>query len=249
MKSRGHGPGSATLAGMCATRAALPLRRRTRKRPLDIDIIVRRLRKAVADFADAAMFELADDGHATPFEQLVACIVSIRTRDEVMVVAARRLFARARTPAAMASLSEAEIDALIRTSSFHEAKARQIREIARTIVGEHGGVLPCDRDLMLSFRGVGPKCTNLVMGIACGEARIGVDVHVHRVTNRWGYVRTTSPVQTTAALEAKLPKRHWVEINRLLVPFGKHVCTGRRPKCSICPVLDMCRQVGVTEHR
>ena len=222
---------------------------RTGKRPLDIHLVVRRLRKAVAGFADAAMFELADEGYTSAFEQLVACIISIRTRDEVMVEAARRLFARARTPAAVADLSAAQIDALIRTSSFHGAKARQIRTIARRVVDEHGGTLPCDRDLMLSFHGVGPKCTNLVMGIACGEARIGVDVHVHRVTNRWGYVRTTSPAQTTAALESKLPRRYWVEINRLLVPFGKHVCTGRRPKCSRCPVLDMCRQVGVTGHR
>jgi endonuclease-3 len=102
---------------------------------------------------------------------------------------------------------------------------------------------------MLSFRGVGPKCTNLVMGVACGEARIGVDIHVHRVTNRWGYVAAPTPEATMAALMEVLPKRYWVEINRLLVPFGKHVCTGRLPKCSTCPVLAYCRQVGVTEHR
>ena len=102
---------------------------------------------------------------------------------------------------------------------------------------------------MLSFRGVGPKCTNLVMGVACGKARIGVDIHVHRVTNRWGYVQARSPERTLAALEAVLPRRYWVELNRLLVPFGKHVCTGGRPRCSACPVLSMCRQVGVTAHR
>jgi endonuclease III len=110
-------------------------------------------------------------------------------------------------------------------------------------------VLPCDREVMLALPGVGPKCANLVLGIACGEARIGVDIHVHRVTNRWGYVQAPTPEKTMEQLEAKLPRRYWVEINRLLVPFGKHVCTGRLPKCSTCPVLDMCRQVGVTEHR
>ena len=88
-----------------------------------------------------------------------------------------------------------------------------------------------------------------MLGIACGQAQIGVDVHVHRVTNRWGYVAEKTPEKTMTALEAKLPKQYWVEINRLLVPFGKHVCTGTLPKCSTCPVLDMCRQVGVGSHR
>jgi len=88
-----------------------------------------------------------------------------------------------------------------------------------------------------------------VLGIACGQPRIGVDIHVHRVTNRWGYVNTSTPEKTTAALEGILPHSYWIEINRLLVPFGKHICTGRLPRCSTCPVLDMCRQIGVTTHR
>jgi endonuclease-3 len=92
---------------------------------------------------------------------------------------------------------------------------------------------------------VGPKCANLVLGIACGQPKIGVDVHVHRVTNRWGYVRTRTPEQTMVALEQQLPPRYWVEINKLLVPFGKHICQGVHPRCSVCPVADMCRQVGV----
>ena len=90
---------------------------------------------------------------------------------------------------------------------------------------------------------------NLVLGIACDEPRIGVDVHVFRITNRWGYVQTSNPERTTAALENKLPRRYWVEINRLLVPFGKHICTGRLPRCTDCPVLDMCRQVDVKVQR
>jgi endonuclease III len=88
-----------------------------------------------------------------------------------------------------------------------------------------------------------------VLGIACGQARIGVDIHVHRVTNRWGYVHASTPEATMVELESKLPREYWVEINRLLVPFGKHVCTGALPRCSTCPVLDMCRQVGVSAHR
>jgi endonuclease-3 len=219
------------------------------RQPFDIDRAMERIQEAVQPFPKAALFELAEEGFTSPFELLVACILSIRTRDEVMLPTAHRFFARARTPAQVAALTPEEIDAHIRASSFHEAKARQIHTIARRVVDEFGGALPCDLDVMLSFHGVGIKCAHLVMGIACGQPRIGVDIHVHRITNRWGYVRTTSPEQTTAALEAQLPPRYWVEINRLLVPFGKHICTGALPRCSTCPVLTMCRQVGVTGHR
>ena len=112
-----------------------------------------------------------------------------------------------------------------------------------------GGTLPADAQVLQSFKGVGPKCAHLALGIACGQERISVDVHVHRVTNRWGYVEARSPEQTLAALEERLPRTYWVELNRLLVPFGKHVCTGTRPKCSTCPVLEMCQQVGVKNPR
>jgi endonuclease-3 len=217
----------------------------SQKQPHDIPEIFRRIRAAVRAFPKAAMFELADDGFSTPFEQLVACIISIRTRDEVMVATARRLFAVARSPGQIAELEERELDAIIGAATFHEAKARQIVEIARTLVECHDGIVPCDYETLLSLKGVGPKCANLVLGIACGEKRIGVDIHVHRVTNRWGYVAEPTPEKTMRALERKLPRRYWVEINRLLVPFGKHVCTGARPKCRECPVVVYCEQVGV----
>jgi endonuclease-3 len=178
----------------------------------------------------------------------VACILSTRTRDETTVVVARRLFAAAPTPEAMSRLGPARIDELIAPCTFHEPKALQIHAIAVRAV-ELGGALPCDPAMIQGFHGVGPKCAALVLGIACGEPRIAVDIHVHRVTNRWGYVRTRTPEQTMKALEEKLPRERWIEINRLLVPFGKHVCTGERPRCSTCPVLPFCRQVGVGEHR
>lgn len=219
------------------------------KRPFDIDEVMRRLPAAVRSYAKAAMFELAEEGFDSPFEQLVACIISIRTLDEVMIQTARNFFARARTPAEVSRLTPQEIDSLIRASTFHEGKAYQLHAIARRIVEEFGGALPCDEEVMLSFKGVGPKCANLVLGIACKQPKIGVDIHVHRVTNRWGYVSAKTPEKTMAALMEKLPERYWVEINRLLVPFGKHVCTGARPFCSTCPLLDMCRQIGVTSHR
>lgn len=197
------------------------------KRPFDIDRAVQKIRQAVQPFPKAAMFALADEGFVTPFEMLVACMISIRTFDEVTMVCARRLFGLARTPDQMSRLSAEKIDAAIGASTFHEPKARQIRDISRRIVKEHQGDLPCRDEVLLSFQGVGPKCANLVLGIACGQARIGVDVHVHRITNRWGYVQQPTPERTMLALEEKLPSKYWVEINRLLVPFGKHVCTGK----------------------
>jgi endonuclease-3 len=215
------------------------------KQPFDIHRALELISGAVAPYPKAAMFELAEQGFSTSFEQLIACIVSIRTYDEVSLVAARRLLERARAPEALAGLPVGEIDRLITPSTFHERKAAQIQAIARRVAEEYGGELPCDEAVLLSFAGVGVKCAHLALGIACGQAWISVDVHVHRITNRWGYVSASSPEQTMLALEKVLPREHWVEINRLLVPFGKHVCTGETPRCSACPVLGMCRQVGV----
>jgi endonuclease-3 len=217
--------------------------------PFDIDAVMERLREAVRPYPKAALFELAEEGHRSVFEQLAACILSIRTRDEVTLPTARRLFARARTPAEMVSLSEEEIDTLIGTCTFHRPKASQIRAIAERALADHDGVLPCDLAVLTSFHGVGVKCAHLVLGIACGVPRVAVDIHVHRITNRWGVIATRTPEETTVALEAWLPEAYRVEINALLVPFGKHICTGQRPHCSTCPVLPWCAQVGVTDAR
>lgn len=214
------------------------------------------------------MFALAEAGYDSLFEQLVACILSIRTYDEVSLVAAQRLFAMARTPDEIAASTPAALDGQIADTTFHERKAAQIHAIAATVVLDHGGHLPRDRATLLAFAGVGPKCANLALGVSSGrwyqeslatgegngdvtldERLISVDIHVHRVTNRWGYVATPTPEHTMVALQAVLPPRYDVAINELLVPFGKHICTGIRPKCSTCPVLDMCQQVGVTSHR
>lgn len=219
------------------------------KQAFDIHEVIARVRDAVRPLDRAALFALAEEGFDTPFEQLVACIISIRTRDETTLPVARRLFAAARTPDALSQLAPAQIDALIAPCTFHEPKSQQLHAIAHRVVHELGGTLPCDFGVLTSFRGVGAKCANLVLGIACGHPAISVDVHVHRVTNRWGYVATRSPEQTMAALQDKLPRAYWIEINRLLVPFGKHVCTGIRPRCAACPVLASCRQVGITAHR
>lgn len=219
------------------------------KLPFDIDEVMDRVREGVRPYPSAVLFELFDEGYTSAFEQTIACLITVRTLEETSALATRRLFTHARTPMQMLKLSEQEVNELIGDTTFHEAKARQILEIARRVVEEFGGEMPCDEESLLSLRGVGRKCTNLVLGIACGQPRVGVDIHVHRVTNRWGYVSAPTPEKTTVELEKKLPRRYWVEINRLLVPFGKYICTGKLPKCSTCPVLDWCRQVGVTAHR
>jgi endonuclease-3 len=219
------------------------------KKPHNIPVMLRRIRKAVANYPKAAMFELADQGFGDPFQQLVSCVLSIRTRDEVSLPSALSLLKAGPTPEAMLKLSEAHIDQLITAVAFHRPKAEQIRTIAQRTVEEFKGKLPCNFETLTSLPGVGPKCANLTLGIACGEPSISVDVHVHRVTNRWGLLRTRQPEQTMAALRERVPRRAWIELNALLVPFGKHICTGRLPKCSTCPVLEYCQQIGVTEHR
>jgi endonuclease III len=219
------------------------------KKPFNIHTAVERLRLATAGLPKAAMFALAQEGFTSLFQQLVACLISVRTRDETSLPAARELLRRAPTPQAVAEMSPNQVDVLIQQSTFHARKAVQIHAMALRILKEMGGELPCDSELLQSFEGIGPKCAHLALGIACGQPRISVDVHVHRVTNRWGYVHTSSPEQTMRALEALLPEAYYIEINSLLVPFGKHICTGVRPRCPTCPLLDMCQQVGVTETR
>ena len=235
-----------------STGTALPVRRELKgpKLPFDIDEMMKRVRRAVRERPKAVLFELAERGYGSPFEILVACIITIRTLEEVSLPTSLKLFEVAHTPEQIAALTPREIDELIHACTFHGPKARTIHSIARRVVEEFGGELPCDFETLTSFSGVGPKCANLARGIACDKpGGIPVDIHVHRVTNRWGYVSATTPEKTMAALEAVLPRKYWVEINKLMVPFGKFVCTGKLPKCSTCPVLEYCRQVGVTAHR
>ena len=215
------------------------------KEPFDIDEVFRRLRAACADLPRAAMFQLRDEGHDTPYEQLVASLISARTLDETTIPVCRRLFARARTPAAMTTLDEAELVALLRGATFPEPKARDILTLSRIVLECHGGEVPDTPEGLTAFRGVGPKVAALTLAVGFNKPAICVDIHVHRITNRWGYVAASTPERSMAALTAKLPQEYWIEINERLVPFGKHVCTGPRPRCPTCPLLSMCRQVGV----
>lgn len=224
-------------------------RTRSLKKPFDLPAMFRRIEKTIASFPKAMLFELVERGFSDPFSQLAACVISIRTYDEVSGPCALRLLEKAPTSRRMAKMSEEEIDSLIAPATFHRQKAGTLRTIAVEIEERFDGVPPCDPEALMSLKGVGPKCANLVLGIACGKPFIGVDVHVHRVTNRWVYVAAKTPEKTMAELERKLPKKFWIDINRLLVPFGKNICTGTRPKCSTCPVIEMCRQVGVVNPR
>ncbi|WP_449233250.1 endonuclease III domain-containing protein [Azospirillum doebereinerae] len=209
----------------------------------------RRLRIALAGRPKAAMFDLRDRGYRSPFEQLVASLISARTRDETTLVVSERLFAVARTPDAMAELPEERLIALLRGATFPEPKARDILALSRRILDEHHGSVPGTPDALMAFHGVGPKIAALTLAVGFGIPALAVDIHVHRIVNRWGYVAARTPERTMTALLGVLPRHYWVEINERLVPFGKWVCTGERPHCSTCPLLEMCERVGVTESR
>lgn len=212
----------------------------------DIDAAFTQLRDFMQPYPKAAMFQLAAEGYDSPFEQLISCMISIRTYDEVSLPVSKQLFARAKTAQAMSELSAAEIEALIGKSTYAERKAQQIWAIAQDIVKNHDGTLPCDAEVLLGFKGVGPKCAHLTLGIACAQPYISVDVHVHRVMNRWGYVQTKTPEKTTKALEEKLPQQYWIETNKLLMPFGKQLCKSQYPQCGKCPLANSCPRIGLS---
>ena len=184
-----------------------------------------------------------------PFRLLVACVISLRTKDAVTAAASARLFAAAATPRALAALPEGRIAELIFPAGFYRTKARQIREIARRVAVEHGGRVPAGREALLGLPGVGRKTANLVLGLGFGIPAICVDTHVHRISNRLGLVRTRTPEQTEHALEAALPERFWIDINDLLVTFGQQVCHPTSPRCSSCPLAARCPRIGVTRSR
>ncbi len=219
------------------------------KRPFELSPVLEKIETAVSGFPKAAMFDLFERGYASLFEQLISCIISIRTLDETTIPVSLRLFAVARTPHDLLKLSPTQLEEILYGSTFPGQKAATILGVAKAAVEQYGGTLPADFGLLTALKGVGPKCANLALGVSGGLPAISVDIHVHRVVNRWGFIQTKTPEQTMLRLEEAVPKQKWIDINRLLMPFGKHICTGPLPRCSNCPVLDYCRQVGVTRHR
>ena len=184
-----------------------------------------------------------------PFRVLVACILSLRTQDTTTGPAAARLFAVADTPSAMLRLPARQIARLIYPVGFYRTKTRVILGLSRELLERFGGRVPDDIEALLTLKGVGRKTANLVVTMGFNKPGICVDTHVHRISNRLGYVRTRQPEETEMALRARLPRRFWIGYNDLLVSFGQNVCTPLSPKCSACPVSALCRRVGVTSSR
>ncbi len=215
------------------------------KKDFDIEDMLNRIAALMVNYPKAAMFQLYDEGYTSMFEQLLSCIISIRTLDEVSIPVSQKLFAHARTPEQLLKLSPQELEDILHGSSYNGQKAHTMLGIAQTAMQQYNGELPADYEALTALKGVGPKCANLALGIAAKKPAISVDSHVHRVVNRWGLIKTTQPEKTVLALEKQVPQNRWIDINRLLMPFGKFHCTHHLPKCTTCPVLDYCRQVGV----
>jgi endonuclease-3 len=219
------------------------------KKPFELQEVLKKIEKAVASYPKAAMFDLFERGYTSLFEQLISCIISIRTLDETTIPVSLRLFEVARTPKELLKLSPQQLEKILYGCTFPGQKAYTMLGVAMAAAEQYNGTLPADFALLTALKGVGPKCANLALGVSGGMPAISVDVHVHRVVNRWGFIQTKTPEQTMVQLEKVAPKENWIDINRLLMPFGKHICTGPLPHCSTCPVLEYCRQVGVTKHR
>ena len=184
-----------------------------------------------------------------PFAVLVSTILSLRTKDDVTAAASERLLARAPDPVALLRLPAPRIERLIYPVGFYRVKARHLRAVARLLLERHAGRVPADLDALLELPGVGRKVANLVLVLGFGLPGVCVDTHVHRICNRLGYVRTRDPLGTEMELRRKLPRRHWLTVNDLLVTFGQNVCGPLSPRCSSCPVARLCDRVGVVRSR
>ncbi len=185
----------------------------------------------------------------TPFHILVSTIISLRTQDKTTAEASERLFALAQTPQSMAGLSDSHIAKAIYPAGFYRTKAQTLREISRELVAYHGSVVPDTVEELVKFKGVGRKTANLVVTLGFAKPGICVDTHVHRITNRWGYLKTKNPDKTELALRSHLPKRYWIPINDWLVAFGQNQCRPVSPICSTCAMAGICARVDVTISR
>ena len=185
----------------------------------------------------------------SPFRVLISTVLSLRTKDETTAEASARLFREASTPRAVLELGEKRVRKLIYPVGFYRVKAENIIGICEKLIDEHNGRVPDSMEKLLEFRGVGRKTANLVLSLGYGKPAICVDIHVHRISNRWGYVDTKSPYETEMALREKLPRRHWIEYNSLLVALGQQICRPLSPLCSRCPVSGYCPKTGVSRSR
>jgi endonuclease-3 len=216
--------------------------------PARLGRVIRNLERAAPGWRPTAVAEVAAR-QPDPFRVLIACLLSLRTQDATTRDAAERLFRVAATPQAMLRVSASRLARLIYPVGFYRTKARVIRGVCHQLLRRFGGRVPDDLDALLTLRGVGRKTANLVVTVGFGKPGICVDTHVHRISNRLGFVRTRTAEQTELALRAKLPRRHWIGYNDLLVAFGQNVCRPLSPHCSRCPVRVHCAQAGVRRAR
>lgn len=211
----------------------------------DIHAVVRILKTEATQWQVPVVGHYAD----SPFTVLISCLLSLRTQDKTTHAASERLFQMAQDPQKMAALPAATIEKAIYPVGFYKTKAVNIKEICRILLSRYDGQVPDDLDELLKLPGVGRKTANLVVTIGYGKAGICVDTHVHRITNRWGYVQTKTPEKTEMALREKLPRRYWLIINDLLVAYGQNICKPISPYCSRCRIRRYCAQTGVERSR
>ena len=211
----------------------------------NIHEVIRLLKRLVRQWEEPIVGHYRDD----PFTTLISCLLSLRTKDETTRGASERLFRLARTPQQLLRLSVPTIERAIYPVGFYRTKARTLRTVCQTLIDRYGGHVPDELEELLTIKGVGRKTANLVVTLAFRKDGICVDTHVHRISNRWGYVRTKTPEQTEMALRRRLPRRHWQIYNDLLVTFGQHLCHPTSPWCSRCPLERLCAKVGVSHSR
>jgi endonuclease-3 len=202
------------------------------------------LKTAMRDLPDPSV-TLVGKKFKSPFLVLISCLLSLRTRDETTLPACERLFARADTPQGMLKIPVADIRKLIYPVGFYKTKAARIHGICADLIARFGGMVPDDLEQLLTLKGVGRKTANLVLIEGFGKPGICVDTHVHRISNRLGYVRTRNPDETESALRKKLPTEFWIDYNAMLVTWGQNVCKPISPLCTQCPVIRICHRRGV----
>jgi len=217
-------------------------------RDRDIHRMIARLKREAKTWRVPVVGEIAQRTR-DPFKVLISCILSLRTQDATTAAASTRLFSLADCPRTMLGLSHRKIERAIYPVGFYRTKARSIRAICRDLLDRFDQKVPDTIESLLTLKGVGRKTANLVVTVGFGKPGICVDTHVHRISNRWGYVKTRSPEGTEQALREKLPKRYWICYNDLLVPFGQNVCRPLAPYCSRCPISADCARVGVSRSR
>jgi len=211
--------------------------------------VLARLRRAAPAWDTTALAAVARETARDPFRILIGCLLSLRTKDETTGPASARLFALADTPAGILALPARTIERAIFPVGFYRTKARVLHRVCRDLIERFDGRVPSHLDDLLTLHGVGRKTANLVVTFAFGLPGICVDTHVHRISNRLGWIRTRTPAHTEAALRQRLPRRHWIGLNDLLVSFGQNLCRPTSPHCSCCPVQDLCPRVGVQRSR